>query len=164
MLALESYVHETGLEPSLLELVKMRASQINSCPYCLDMHSKDARAAGETEQRRTASGTSRRIAGVEDAVVSARRPSASRSISFLLASFIGCVFFTMKVSATASPAGHGNNSGYAVPVRAEQSAPDRHYSSGRSGRYRRGQGALHRRDKVTKWRSAVLDMPGFTFI
>lgn len=51
MLGLESYVHETGLEPSLLELVKMRASQINGCAYCLDMHSKDARAAGETEQR-----------------------------------------------------------------------------------------------------------------
>ena len=51
MLALESYVHETGLESSLLELVKMRASQINGCAYCLDMHSKDARAAGETEQR-----------------------------------------------------------------------------------------------------------------
>jgi AhpD family alkylhydroperoxidase len=40
-----------GLETSLLELVKMRASQINGCAYCLDMHSKDARAAGETEQR-----------------------------------------------------------------------------------------------------------------
>jgi AhpD family alkylhydroperoxidase len=51
MLALESYVHQSGLEPSLLELVKMRASQINGCAYCLDMHSKDARAAGETEQR-----------------------------------------------------------------------------------------------------------------
>lgn len=51
MLALESYVHEAGLESSLLELVKMRASQINGCAYCLDMHSKDARAAGETEQR-----------------------------------------------------------------------------------------------------------------
>jgi AhpD family alkylhydroperoxidase len=51
MLVLESYVHDTGLEPSLLELVKMRASQINGCAYCLDMHSKDARAAGETEQR-----------------------------------------------------------------------------------------------------------------
>ena len=51
MLALESYVHQTGLEPSLLQLVKMRASQINGCAYCLDMHSKDARAAGETEQR-----------------------------------------------------------------------------------------------------------------
>ena len=51
MLALESYVHQSGLEPSLLELVKMRASQISGCAYCLDMHSKDARAAGETEQR-----------------------------------------------------------------------------------------------------------------
>lgn len=51
MLALESYVHKSGLEPSLLELVKMRASQINGCAYCLDMHSKDARATGETEQR-----------------------------------------------------------------------------------------------------------------
>ncbi len=51
MLALESYVHQSGLEDSLLELVKMRASQINGCAYCLDMHSKDARAAGETEQR-----------------------------------------------------------------------------------------------------------------
>src|SRR6187551_1676526 len=51
MLALETYVHQSGLEPSLLELVKMRASQINGCAFCLDMHSKDARAAGETEQR-----------------------------------------------------------------------------------------------------------------
>src|SRR5574340_617221 len=41
----------SGLERSLLELVKMRASQINGCAYCLDMHSKDARASGETEQR-----------------------------------------------------------------------------------------------------------------
>ncbi len=47
----ESYVRRCGLERSLLELVKMRASQINRCGYCLDMHSKDARAAGETEQR-----------------------------------------------------------------------------------------------------------------
>ena len=51
MAALEQYNHTTGLEASLLELVKMRASQINGCAYCLDMHSKDARAAGETEQR-----------------------------------------------------------------------------------------------------------------
>lgn len=48
---LERYVRGTGLEHSLLELVKMRASQMNGCGYCLDMHSKDARAAGETEQR-----------------------------------------------------------------------------------------------------------------
>lgn len=48
---LENYVRQSGLEHSLLELVKTRASQINGCAYCLDMHSKDARAAGETEQR-----------------------------------------------------------------------------------------------------------------
>ncbi|HZX72427.1 MAG TPA: carboxymuconolactone decarboxylase family protein [Rhodanobacter sp.] len=51
MLALEAGVRRGGLEQSLMELVKMRASQINGCGYCLDMHSKDARAAGETEQR-----------------------------------------------------------------------------------------------------------------
>lgn len=48
---LEKYIRQSGLEPALLELVKMRASQINGCAYCLDMHSKDARARGETEQR-----------------------------------------------------------------------------------------------------------------
>jgi AhpD family alkylhydroperoxidase len=51
MLALQAFVNDSGLEHPLLELVKMRASQINGCAYCLDMHSKDARAAGETEQR-----------------------------------------------------------------------------------------------------------------
>ncbi|HUL66157.1 MAG TPA: carboxymuconolactone decarboxylase family protein [Burkholderiaceae bacterium] len=51
MLALQAHVNGAGLERSLLELVKMRASQINGCASCLDMHSKDARAAGETEQR-----------------------------------------------------------------------------------------------------------------
>lgn len=50
-LAIEKYVASCGLEHPLLELVRMRASQINGCAYCLDMHSKDARAAGETEQR-----------------------------------------------------------------------------------------------------------------
>src|SRR5262245_27070855 len=49
--ALHNYVEEIGLEPLLLELVRMRASQINGCAYCLDMHSSDARAIGETEQR-----------------------------------------------------------------------------------------------------------------
>jgi AhpD family alkylhydroperoxidase len=48
---LNTYVEDSGLERSLLELVKTRASQINGCAYCLDMHTKDARAAGETEQR-----------------------------------------------------------------------------------------------------------------
>lgn len=51
MLALETHTRQCGLEHSLLELVKTRVSQINGCAYCLDMHSKDARAAGETEQR-----------------------------------------------------------------------------------------------------------------
>jgi AhpD family alkylhydroperoxidase len=51
MMGLQNYVNESGLEHNLLELVKMRASQINGCAFCLDMHSKDARAAGETEQR-----------------------------------------------------------------------------------------------------------------
>ena len=51
MLGLEDAVHESTLEPELLELVKMRASQLNGCAYCLDMHSKDARARGESEQR-----------------------------------------------------------------------------------------------------------------
>src|ERR1700754_4851818 len=51
MLGLEGFVRKSGLEHSLLELVKMRTSQINQCAFCLDMHSKDARAAGETEQR-----------------------------------------------------------------------------------------------------------------
>jgi AhpD family alkylhydroperoxidase len=51
MFGLESYVRGSGLEESLLNLIRMRASQINGCAYCLDMHSKDARALGETEQR-----------------------------------------------------------------------------------------------------------------
>ncbi|HHY84511.1 MAG TPA: carboxymuconolactone decarboxylase family protein [Verrucomicrobia bacterium] len=51
MWGLESYVRNCGLEHSLLELVKTRASQINGCAYCLDMHTKDARARGESEQR-----------------------------------------------------------------------------------------------------------------
>lgn len=48
---LEAYLHGCGLESSLLELVKIRASQINGCAFCLDMHTRDARASGETEQR-----------------------------------------------------------------------------------------------------------------
>jgi AhpD family alkylhydroperoxidase len=51
MLGLERQVHKSGLDGKLLDLVRMRASQINGCAYCLDMHSKDARAKGETEQR-----------------------------------------------------------------------------------------------------------------
>ena len=51
MLGLESYLRRSGLEASLLDLVYLRASQINGCAYCIDMHWKDLRAAGESEQR-----------------------------------------------------------------------------------------------------------------
>lgn len=51
MRGLEAYLAACGLEPSLLDLVRTRASQINGCAYCLDMHTKDARARGESEQR-----------------------------------------------------------------------------------------------------------------
>jgi AhpD family alkylhydroperoxidase len=51
MTGFEAAVRRSGLEPLLCELVKLRASQINGCAYCLDMHSKDARALGEDEQR-----------------------------------------------------------------------------------------------------------------
>lgn len=51
MLGLEKQVSKAGLDSKLLHLVRMRASQVNGCAYCLDMHSKDARAGGETEQR-----------------------------------------------------------------------------------------------------------------
>lgn len=51
LLALSKHIKSGSLEPALIELVLMRVSQINGCAYCLDMHSKDARAAGETEQR-----------------------------------------------------------------------------------------------------------------
>ena len=51
MYTLEKYLAESGLENGLIHLMKMRASQINGCAYCIDMHSKDARALGESEQR-----------------------------------------------------------------------------------------------------------------
>ena len=51
MWSLEHYVHRSTLEPKLLELVKLRASLINGCAYCVDMHTKVARSLGETEQR-----------------------------------------------------------------------------------------------------------------
>ena len=47
----EAYLHQSGLDKTLIELVKMRASQINGCAYCLDSHSKILRNGGETEQR-----------------------------------------------------------------------------------------------------------------
>src|SRR5688572_10141056 len=51
MLALSAASQAAGIERSLLELVRLRVSQINHCAYCIDMHTKDARANGETEQR-----------------------------------------------------------------------------------------------------------------
>ena len=51
LLNVQGFVNKSNLDPKLLELVKMRASQLNGCAYCIDMHSKDARAAGESEQR-----------------------------------------------------------------------------------------------------------------
>ncbi len=51
MLGVQQVVQTSGLEHSLISLVKIRASQINGCAYCIDMHTKDARAEGETEQR-----------------------------------------------------------------------------------------------------------------
>ncbi|PYV51267.1 MAG: carboxymuconolactone decarboxylase [Acidobacteria bacterium] len=51
MLGLETYLHQCGLEIPLLHLIKLRASQINGCAYCIDMHWKDLRAIGENEQR-----------------------------------------------------------------------------------------------------------------
>ena len=51
MMGLERYVRNSGLDKTLVELIKVRASQINRCAFCIDMHTKDARHAGETEQR-----------------------------------------------------------------------------------------------------------------
>lgn len=51
LMGIEDYVRHSGLDPILLDLVRIRASQINGCAYCIDMHTKDARARGETEQR-----------------------------------------------------------------------------------------------------------------
>jgi AhpD family alkylhydroperoxidase len=51
MLAIEGYLNGCGLDHGMLHLIKLRASQINGCAYCIDMHSKDARALGESEQR-----------------------------------------------------------------------------------------------------------------
>ncbi|MEO8456643.1 MAG: carboxymuconolactone decarboxylase family protein [Chloroflexota bacterium] len=49
--AIDRYINDSSIETSLLELVKLRASQVNHCAFCIDMHWKDARAAGESEQR-----------------------------------------------------------------------------------------------------------------
>jgi len=65
MLGLERQIRQARLDEKLLDLVRMRASQINGCAYCLDMHSKDARAGGETEQRETPYYTDRERAALE---------------------------------------------------------------------------------------------------
>lgn len=51
MLGLEKYIHSASIEPGLIHLLKLRVSQINGCAYCIDMHWKDLRALGESEQR-----------------------------------------------------------------------------------------------------------------
>ena len=51
MFGLEKYLSKSNLEPALKELIKIRVSQINGCAYCIDLHTKDARKMGETEQR-----------------------------------------------------------------------------------------------------------------
>jgi AhpD family alkylhydroperoxidase len=51
MYAIERYLHDCGIEPKLLHMIKLRASQINGCAYCIDMHWKDARSVGATAQR-----------------------------------------------------------------------------------------------------------------
>src|SRR5881392_3418684 len=51
LLGVEKYLHKCGIDPKLQDLIRLRASQLNGCAYCIDMHWKDLRAAGETEQR-----------------------------------------------------------------------------------------------------------------
>jgi len=51
MLGIEHYLQQSGLEESLLHLIKLRVSQVNGCAYCIDMHWKDLKAIGETDQR-----------------------------------------------------------------------------------------------------------------
>ncbi len=51
LLALEKYLHDSGIEPALIHLLKLRCSQLNGCAYCIDLHWKDLRALGETEDR-----------------------------------------------------------------------------------------------------------------
>jgi AhpD family alkylhydroperoxidase len=87
---IETYLRSSGLEPGLLNLIKTRASQLNGCAYCLDMHTKDARAGGETEQRLYALSTWRAtpfytdqeraaLAWTEAVTLISRKPSPTRS-------------------------------------------------------------------------------------
>ena len=73
----ERYIRGCGLEKSLIELVKLRASQINGCAYCLDMHARDARKGGETEQRLYLLSAWREIAAVTPSANVPRWPGPS---------------------------------------------------------------------------------------
>ena len=64
MMAMEAYIDQTALEPLHKELIRIRASQVNGCAYCLDMHTKDARKLGETEQKLYLIAAWREAAGV----------------------------------------------------------------------------------------------------
>jgi AhpD family alkylhydroperoxidase len=66
MLALETYLSGCGFDHTFIHLLKLRASQINGCAYCIDMHAIDARAAGETEQRLHALGAWRETPFFDD--------------------------------------------------------------------------------------------------
>jgi AhpD family alkylhydroperoxidase len=66
LLAFETHTHHAGLDKRLLDLVRLRVSQINNCAYCVDMHWKDLRAAGETEQRLSLVGVWREFPGFDD--------------------------------------------------------------------------------------------------
>ena len=71
---IEQYLESCGLEAPLLHLIRFRASQINGCAYCLDMHSKDLRALGESEQRLTPGVSSRTTPIASAPRWSGRRP------------------------------------------------------------------------------------------
>ena len=74
LLAFETYTHHTGLEKPLLDLIRLRVSQINNCAYCIDMHWKDLRAAGETEQRLSLVSVWREYLGFNDRERAAKTP------------------------------------------------------------------------------------------
>ncbi|WP_018915144.1 carboxymuconolactone decarboxylase family protein [Thiomonas sp. FB-6] len=61
LIAAEQWIGRCGLEQGLIELVRLRASQINGCAYCVDLHASDARAAGESERRLAALGVWREV-------------------------------------------------------------------------------------------------------
>src|SRR5690242_5955324 len=77
LIALEVAVGKLGLEPALLDLVKLRASQINGCAYCVDLHASDLRKKGETERRLYGASRARR-AGVDRIADAARADPRTR--------------------------------------------------------------------------------------